>query len=65
MNEALRRGLRDMGTTKKPGAGFKTAAFDMGSLRIASLDDVSEALALAKGDFARFPELRWCNPLER
>ena len=55
VNEALRRGLESM-TARQPAAekaAFRTAAFDAGELKAASLDNVAEALALAEGETFR------------
>jgi hypothetical protein len=49
INDALRRGLRDMDAPKKTGKPFRTRTFDMGEPLI-SIDNVAEALAYAEGE---------------
>lgn len=49
LNEALRRGLRDMAEPAEKRAPFRTQAHAMGAPRI-DVDDVAEALAYAEGD---------------
>jgi len=50
VNEALRRGLHEMTEPKKPRQAFQTRSVSLGRLRIASLDNVVEALAMAEGE---------------
>jgi predicted transcriptional regulator len=50
INEALRRGLRDMETRPKPRKPFRTASVDAGPLLIPKLDNVAEVLAAVEGD---------------
>lgn len=45
INEALRRGLRDMAARPKKTKPFRTSVFDLGKPLI-DLDNVAEALAL-------------------
>lgn len=45
VNEALRRGLRDMGARGKRRGGFRTGTVALGRLRIGSIDNVAEVLA--------------------
>jgi hypothetical protein len=53
VNEALRRGLRELETRPKPRASFRTRSVDLGRVRIASIDNIGEVLAIAEGeDFA-------------
>lgn len=49
VNEALRRGLREMARPAKKRAPFRTQAQAMGAPRI-DIDNVAEALAHAEGD---------------
>lgn len=49
VNEALRRGLREMTAAPKKRKPFRTQAHAMGPARIA-IDNVAEALAAAEGD---------------
>jgi len=50
INEALRRGLRQM--TEPPGhrEPFVTTVVDLGPSRLGSLDDIAESLAVAEGE---------------
>lgn len=50
INEALRRGLRDMGERRKRHKPARTRAVALGRLRIAGIDNVGEALAIAEGE---------------
>ncbi len=51
VNEALRAGLADLERTMPPRRpGPYTRAVSLGTPRLASIDDVSEALALAEGE---------------
>lgn len=49
VNEALRRGLRDMTARPKQREPFRTKVFDMGT-PLVNLDNVAEALAYAEGE---------------
>jgi Ribbon-helix-helix protein, copG family len=49
VNEALRRGLRDMSTPPKKRQPSRTRAFNMGKPLI-NLDNVAEALAQLEGE---------------
>ena len=50
VNEALRRGIRDMTVRKRRRAIFRTRSVDLGSLLIAGLDNIGEVLAAAEGE---------------
>ena len=50
INEALRRGLDDMGRRRKPREAVRTRAVALGRVRIASIDNIGEALAIAEGE---------------
>jgi hypothetical protein len=50
VNEALRRGLSDMAARSKPRSTFRTRSVDLGRVRIASLDNIAEVLAIAEGE---------------
>jgi hypothetical protein len=50
VNEALRRGLRDMTTASKRPEPFRTRSVDLGRLLIGSIDNINEALAIAEGE---------------
>jgi metal-responsive CopG/Arc/MetJ family transcriptional regulator len=50
VNEALRRGLREMTSRTKRGGRVRTRSVALGRLRIAGLDSIADALALAEGE---------------
>jgi hypothetical protein len=50
INDALRRGLKEMTTPPKRQGRFRTRSVSLGPLQIASIDNIGEALALAEGD---------------
>lgn len=50
VNEALRRGLRDMGNRTKPRESVRTRSVALGRLRIAGIDNIGDALAIAEGE---------------
>ena len=50
VNEALRRGLRDICSRTKQRERLRTRSVALGQLRIAGLDNIGEALALAEGE---------------
>jgi hypothetical protein len=50
VNEALRRGLKDMNSPTKQRERLRTRSVALGQLRIAGLDNVAEALAIAEGE---------------
>jgi hypothetical protein len=50
INEALRRGIKDMSARPKPREPFRTRAVDLGRLQAGPLDNISEALAVAEGE---------------
>lgn len=49
VNDALRRGLREMRSRPKHGKPFRTKVYDMGSSLI-DIDNVAEAIAYAEGE---------------
>lgn len=53
VNEALRRGLREMCEPARPGSGFTTAEVSLGRCYLDSLDDVAEVLAAVDGEALR------------
>jgi hypothetical protein len=53
VNEALRRGLREMNARPKRGEPFRTRGVALGRLRVGSIDNVAEALAVAEGESFR------------
>ncbi|MFZ3234257.1 MAG: hypothetical protein WA417_19430 [Stellaceae bacterium] len=50
VNEALRRGLREMSEPSHPREPFQTSSVKLGRLLIGSIDNVNEALAIAEGE---------------
>jgi hypothetical protein len=50
INEALRRGLSDMGRRRGPREPVRTRAVALGRLRIATIDNVAETLAIVEGE---------------
>ena len=50
VNEALRRGLKDMSNRTKRRERLQTRSVALGRLRIAGLDNIGEALAIAEGE---------------
>ncbi len=50
INEALRRGLRQMTEPPDRREPFATTAVDLGPSRLGSLDDIAESLAVAEGE---------------
>jgi Arc/MetJ-type ribon-helix-helix transcriptional regulator len=53
VNEALRRGLKDMTSRTKRRERLQTRSVALGRLRIADLDNVGEALAVAESEAYR------------
>lgn len=50
INEALRRGLKDMRSRPKRREPVRTRSVALGRLRIAGIDNIAEALAIAEGE---------------
>jgi predicted CopG family antitoxin len=50
VNEALRRGLKQMDAQSKRREPFHTQSVDNGRCRIGSIDNVAEALAIAEDE---------------
>ena len=50
INEALRLGLRDMTARQKPRSVFRTKSVNLGRLRVASIDNIAETLAIAESE---------------
>jgi hypothetical protein len=50
VNEALRRGLKDMSARPKRQKPFRTQGVALGRLRIGSIDNIAEALAIAESE---------------
>ena len=50
VNEALRRGLRELEMRPKPRTLYRTRSVDLGRVRIASIDNISDVLAIAEGE---------------
>ena len=53
VNDALRRGLRDMIAPPKPRRPFRTQSVDLGRVKMASIDNIAEVLAIAEGESFR------------
>ena len=53
INEALRLGLEQMTAPPRPRKRYRTQAVSLGRCLAGSLDDVSEALAVAEGEAFR------------
>ena len=49
VNEALRRGLSDMGRRTKSRERVSTRVAELGRVRLVSIDNIVEALAIAEG----------------
>jgi len=71
VNEALRRGLANVFVRPPAREAFRTTSVALGQCQTGTVDNVADALAIehglvlcsTDGDFARFPGLRWENPL--
>jgi predicted transcriptional regulator len=50
VNDALRRGLSDLAIRTKQREPFQTQGVALGRLRLASIDNISESLAVAEGE---------------
>ena len=50
VNEALRRGLREMAAPAQPAPPFQTRSVDLGELRIGGIDNIADVLAVAEGE---------------
>lgn len=50
VNEALRRGLKQMSEQDKPQGNYQTRSVDLGRCLIGNIDDVAEVLAIAEGE---------------
>jgi hypothetical protein len=50
INEAVRRGLDDMETPRKPRKPFVTRAVDLGEPLIKNMDNIGEVLAMIEGE---------------
>ena len=50
VNEALRRGLKQMSEGEKPHGNYQTRSVSLGRCLIGSIDDTAEALAVAEGE---------------
>jgi hypothetical protein len=53
VNDALRRGLRDIAAAPKKKKPFRTRSFDAGRLLVASIDNIGELLAEIEGEWHR------------
>jgi hypothetical protein len=50
VNQALRKGLSDLTTHPKQREPFQTQVVDLGRMRLPSIDNISESLAIADGE---------------
>ena len=50
VNDALRRGLSELSTRPKQREPFKTKRVALGRLRLRSIDNISESIAIAEGE---------------
>lgn len=50
VNEALRRGLKQLGARPKRREPFRTQSVDLGRCRLGNLDNIAEVLAIVDGD---------------
>jgi hypothetical protein len=50
INDALRRGLRDMNTPPKQRKPYRTPSVDLGTPRIPNIDNIAEVLAIIEGE---------------
>lgn len=50
VNEALRRGLKDMTVPPKQRSPFRTRSVSAGRVLIGSIDNIAEVLAIAEGE---------------
>jgi Ribbon-helix-helix protein, copG family len=50
IDEALRRGLRDMAMASKRREPFRTRSADVGEMLVPDVDNAAEVLALIEGD---------------
>jgi Arc/MetJ family transcription regulator len=50
INEALRRGLKEIGRRRGPREPVRTRAVALGRLRVASIDNIGEALAIVESE---------------
>jgi hypothetical protein len=53
INEALRRGLKEMGRRRGPREPVRTKAVALGRVRVPSIDNIAEALAIAESESFR------------
>jgi hypothetical protein len=53
VNEALRRGLRDMNERPKERRPFRTRSVDLGRAKIGSIDNIGEVLAILEDESPR------------
>jgi hypothetical protein len=50
VNDALRRGLKEMGARPKRTQSFRTKSVGLGRVHLASLDNIGEALVIAEAE---------------
>jgi len=57
VNEALRRGLREMTAPPKTQRPFQTRSVDLGRLQVESINNIADALAIAESE-----SMQKCSP---
>ena len=50
VNDALRRGIRQMMAAKEPAPPYRTPVSDAGACLVGNLDNIAEVLAVAEGE---------------
>jgi hypothetical protein len=50
VNEALRRGIKQLSATEKSVAPFQTRTVSLGRCLIGGIDDIAESLVIAEGE---------------
>ena len=50
VNDALRRGLKDMRSRPKRSEPFRTLTVALGRMRVANIDNIGETLAIAESE---------------
>ena len=50
VNEALRKGLSDLTARPKQREPYQTQVVELGRVRMSSIDNISESLAIAEGE---------------
>ena len=50
VNDALRKGLSELATGPKQRGSFQTQVVELGRIRLPSIDNIGESLAVAEGE---------------